>query len=678
MNKKIISSALAALMVAGSTSFSAFAAMPNGTVVIGTKSFSLDYANDPANAVEIGNEIVAGGLVYAKDFNGDWLDNRTGLKIAASVIPSVVYKNAEKKVNYDIADKDFANKGAVAVSTASELTTALANNNVTEITLTNSFTASPTVTRPLTINFGTYTLTGNVSFNYTEKGTSVLTGTAGNRIIGNLMVNTYNASFNNGVKVSGPISAEPRTWTESADGNALTIIGSNGTSIVVDGNPRSVIVAGAATVGMTLAVNAGSTVTNITSNANMNILIAKGAMVTNITATAGSGGSTIINHGTIGTVTADIPVNLIPNASSSSTITGQAGIVTVTGMGSDTVVSPVVKPSDNNHSGSLPADIVVSAITITGNAVVGATLTAAPTPTNATVTYQWQKSDTAGGTYTNIGTNSNTYVPGANDAGKFIKVTITGTGRYSGTATSVAKAVASSDERVNSVATISDKNVANGTSLNAVGLPTNVNITLSDTTTTNAAITWDGGSPTYDGNAEGSYTFNGTITLPTGVTNPNNIKASVRVNVAAPVVQGKTISSIAAISDRNVANGTSLNAVGLPTNVDITLSDTTTTSAAVTWDGAIPTYNKNAEGLYTFSGTITLPKGVTNPNDVKASVKVNVAAAVVVQSKTISSVAAISDKNVANGTSLNAVGLPTNVDITLSDTTTTSAAVTWD
>ncbi|MCB2301130.1 Ig-like domain-containing protein, partial [Clostridium tagluense] len=57
--------------------------------------------------------------------------------------------------------------------------------------------------------------------------------------------------------------------------------------------------------------------------------------------------------------------------------------------------------------------------------------------------------------------------------------------------------------------------------------------------------------------------------------------------------------------------------------------DTTTTSAAVTWDGAIPTYNKNAEGLYTFSGTITLPTGITNPNDVKASVKVNVEALVI-------------------------------------------------
>ena len=38
MNKKITSSALAALMIAGSTSFTAFAAMDNGTVVIDRKS----------------------------------------------------------------------------------------------------------------------------------------------------------------------------------------------------------------------------------------------------------------------------------------------------------------------------------------------------------------------------------------------------------------------------------------------------------------------------------------------------------------------------------------------------------------------------------------------------------------------------------------------------------------
>lgn len=73
MNKKIISSVLAALMIAGSTSFTAFAAIPNGTVVIGSKAFDLNYANDPVNITEINKEIVAGG-------NGGGQTNQTVVK----------------------------------------------------------------------------------------------------------------------------------------------------------------------------------------------------------------------------------------------------------------------------------------------------------------------------------------------------------------------------------------------------------------------------------------------------------------------------------------------------------------------------------------------------------------------------------------------------------------------
>ena len=79
MNKKITSSLLVALMIAGSTSFSAFAAMPTGSVVIGTKAFDLTYANNSVNASDITAAIAAGGSVYVKDFNGDWIDNLTAL-----------------------------------------------------------------------------------------------------------------------------------------------------------------------------------------------------------------------------------------------------------------------------------------------------------------------------------------------------------------------------------------------------------------------------------------------------------------------------------------------------------------------------------------------------------------------------------------------------------------------
>ncbi|MBZ9636648.1 hypothetical protein [Clostridium sp. FP1] len=106
MNKKITSSLLAAVMISAATTFTAYAAMPNGSVVIGNKAFGLAYANEPANITEITNEIVAGGEIYVKNFEGNWINNKTGLAVVTSAIPSVVYKSATEKNKFDAADKD--------------------------------------------------------------------------------------------------------------------------------------------------------------------------------------------------------------------------------------------------------------------------------------------------------------------------------------------------------------------------------------------------------------------------------------------------------------------------------------------------------------------------------------------------------------------------------------------
>ncbi|WP_312070586.1 S-layer homology domain-containing protein, partial [Anaerotignum propionicum] len=83
----------------------------------------------------------------------------------------------------------------------------------------------------------------------------------------------------------------------------------------------------------------------------------------------------------------------------------------------------------------------VSAIAVTGTAVVGAKLTATPTPTAATGTYRWQKCDTVNGTYTNItGATSSTYTIATGDEGKYIRVVFSASGSYKGTQTSVATA----------------------------------------------------------------------------------------------------------------------------------------------------------------------------------------------------------------------------------------------
>ncbi|MBW9151372.1 PPC domain-containing protein [Clostridium estertheticum] len=58
--------------------------MPAGTVLIGTKSYTLEYADNSANSAEISNALVNGGDIYVKNFSGNWIDNLTGKTVDPS------------------------------------------------------------------------------------------------------------------------------------------------------------------------------------------------------------------------------------------------------------------------------------------------------------------------------------------------------------------------------------------------------------------------------------------------------------------------------------------------------------------------------------------------------------------------------------------------------------------
>jgi hypothetical protein len=107
----------------------------------------------------------------------------------------------------------------------------------------------------------------------------------------------------------------------------------------------------------------------------------------------------------------------------------------------------VVATGTGNYTGtatSTPVSVtaattpITALAAITGTPQVGSILTAgALTPVAATVAYQWQESSTPGGAYTDIsGATSNTYTPTITDLGQYIEVVATGTGNYSGSATS--------------------------------------------------------------------------------------------------------------------------------------------------------------------------------------------------------------------------------------------------
>ncbi len=91
-------------------------------------------------------------------------------------------------------------------------------------------------------------------------------------------------------------------------------------------------------------------------------------------------------------------------------------------------------------------------------------------------------------------------------------------------------------EMVSSVNSISNVSVAYGTTLadTQSQLPTTVDVTLDDSTIVSATVTWNGGSPAYDGTTVGTYVFTGTLAPLLGVTNPGNLTASVNVSVMFP------------------------------------------------------------------------------------------------------------------------------------------------
>ncbi len=91
-----------------------------------------------------------------------------------------------------------------------------------------------------------------------------------------------------------------------------------------------------------------------------------------------------------------------------------------------------------------PPALSINSVSIQGVPVVGATLAAKVTPAEAVATYQWMRSDTAEGTYTNIsGSTAKNYVLKEGDIGKFIKVKATsGSGDNTKTLTSGATSIA--------------------------------------------------------------------------------------------------------------------------------------------------------------------------------------------------------------------------------------------
>ena len=82
---------------------------------------------------------------------------------------------------------------------------------------------------------------------------------------------------------------------------------------------------------------------------------------------------------------------------------------------------------------------------------------------------------------------------------------------------------------VTDVELLEQQKVSLGTAQGALNLPETVEVTLSDHTKAQLGVTWKCSG--YDGNTAGSYTFEGTLILTNGITNPKSLKAYVVVVV---------------------------------------------------------------------------------------------------------------------------------------------------
>ncbi|MGV2794505.1 hypothetical protein GNF78_14900, partial [Clostridium perfringens] len=111
-----------------------------------------------------------------------------------------------------------------------------------------------------------------------------------------------------------------------------------------------------------------------------------------------------------------------------------------------------------------------------------------------------------------------------------------------------------------------------------------------------------------------------TGTLSGEVSNPQNLKAQVKVVVNPEPAEPPIISSVESLVDIEVSYGTERLALPLPSTVQVTLSDQSIRNLDVTWDDGSPAYNGNTAEEYMFTGI--LAQDVPNPQGLTAEVKV--------------------------------------------------------
>ena len=241
---------------------------------------------------------------------------------------------------------------------------------------------------------------------------------------------------------SASLSAEGITWGTSANprGNVVTSGSTAGGvfTVPVTGLPQNTLIYfdAYATNNVGTTYSSDGTFTTLTSITGIGATTGTQQVGYMLTAGSVSPGGATVSYQWQEATTAGGSYSPISGATN-STYTTQSGnlgyyievVVIGTGSYAGTATSAPVGP----------IQIALTGIgAITGTLTPGAVLTAGSlTPSASTVTYQWQKSFSSGGTYTPIsGATASTYTLEIADLFQYIEVVATATGNYTGTVTS--------------------------------------------------------------------------------------------------------------------------------------------------------------------------------------------------------------------------------------------------
>lgn len=224
-----------------------------------------------------------------------------------------------------------------------------------------------------------------------------------------------------------------------------------------------------------------------------------------------------------------------------------------------------------------------------------------------------------------------------------------------------------------------------GTAAAALNLPGKVSTRLSDGQTQELAVSWD--TSGYRPEIPGPQSLTGSLTLPEGVTNPDQLTVQITITVEEPTPVVPT-GTLALVSSPTIALtmddlGYSGNPIAqFPSEVGAVLEDGTAVRLPLIfdeWDVTDELLNLFDSGTYPLESQFTLELpgdgSITNPQNLAPTVTV-----VLTDGARLPSVASVQTPasiSVPLDTAADQLGLPEQVPVTLSDGTTVQAMVTW-